>query len=365
MRVIEYRATEADDGRQIKHVLGKALRVSRRQLTRLKHCDGMCVNGASVHANFIIHAGDLISISLEKLAEPEGEGVGEAGGAPELPQAEAPQEPTARLNASECARMDEEFAAEIARLSPGGEARTQAALAEEIVLFEDDDLLVVNKPAPLPTSASARQRGLTLESVLYARYGAGGDWNFRPVNRLDRGTSGLMALAKTAHAHYALQRQLHTPDYARVYEAIVVGRPEPLSGEVNLPIGRADDSIVKREVRADGKPSRTRYCTLFTNGARSAVALLLYTGRTHQIRVHMSAIGCPVAGDFLYGEELAELPGRFALHSSLLCFTQPVTGERMCFYAPLPADMRRLLPGHCPSRDGLVSAFKEGLDFDG
>ena len=217
----------------------------------------------------------------------------------------------------------------------------EARAGEVAVVYEDEDILVVDKPAPLPTQSSERQTGDTLEARMAALLGGRA---FRPVNRLDKGTSGLMVVAKHAQAQSILQSQLHTPLFARGYLAVVEGAPRPPEGIVDAPIAKADGPTVRREVRADGKPSRTRYRTVRSRGGLSLVRLDLETGRTHQIRVHMAHIGCPVAGDFLYGRERADLPGRFALHSAFLTLRLPSTGEERSFASPLPEDLARLVP---------------------
>ena len=335
MRVLKYDVTDCDDGRQIKQVIRTHLGISHRQLSRLKNTDGMSVNDTSVHANFVVHTGDAITLRLEEeTAKPSEE------------QGSIPSEcdiPTAAGNI-DCDELDKRYREDIQYLSPSGNATTQSELAREIIIYEDEDMLIINKPAPLPTGASARQKGLTLESVLYARYGKDGDFQFRPVNRLDKGTSGLMAVALTAHAHYGLQRQLHTPDFEREYLALTVGAPKPGQGIVDLPIGREPDSIVKRRIDPQGRPCRTHYAVLGEQNGIALVRLKLETGRTHQIRVHMAALGCPVFGDFLYGSENERLSGRFALHSWHLKCVQPVTGEHMEFYADMPAKMAALSP---------------------
>lgn len=211
--------------------------------------------------------------------------------------------------------------------------------------YQDEHLLIVDKPAPLASQSSAGHPDDSLENALYAYFGCPADFVYRPVNRLDRGTSGLMAVARTPHAQQLLQRQLHTPDFQRVYLAVCEGAPPQDSGVIILPIGKADAASVRREVRPDGKPSVTRYEVLDRAGRRSLLRLTLETGRTHQIRVHLSTIGCPVCGDFLYGTELDALPGRFALHSAALTLRHPLTGETLSLSSPLPPALSALLRG--------------------
>lgn len=203
------------------------------------------------------------------------------------------------------------------------------------VSYEDEHFWIIDKPAPLPTSSSAHQSGPTLENAIFALAGCPADFVYRPVNRLDKGTSGLMLVAKNARAQHLLQQQLHTDRLIREYLAVVEGAPPEDEGLIDLPIGKADGATVRREVRADGREARTFYRVL-QRGERSLVRLRLDTGRTHQIRVHMQALGCPIVGDFLYGTECAELPGRFALHSAFLALRHPITGEWLTRASPLP-----------------------------
>ena len=210
------------------------------------------------------------------------------------------------------------------------------------VAWEDEHLLIIDKPAPLASQSSARQPDDTLENMVYAYFGQPADFVYRPVNRLDKGTSGLMAVAKTAHAQQLMQKLLHTPQFTRRYLAVVEGTPEPLCGTVDLPIAKEDAASIRRVISPEGKQSVTHYETL-RSGPRSLVRLTLETGRTHQIRVHMSAMGCPVAGDFLYGTELPQLPGRFALHSAEIELIHPITGEKLHLISPLPDALAALL----------------------
>lgn len=209
--------------------------------------------------------------------------------------------------------------------------------------YEDEHLLVLDKPAPLASQSGAGHPDDSLENALFARFGCPEDFIYRPVNRLDRGTSGLMVVAKTAHAQHRLQEMLHTPDFSRVYRAVTEGVPSPLSGTIDAPITKEDAASIRRVVSEAGKPSLTRYETLQVSGARALVRLRLETGRTHQIRVHLAHLGCPVCGDFLYGTELPELPGRFALHSAELTLLHPFTGETLRLSSPLPEALQSLL----------------------
>ena len=164
-----------------------------------------------------------------------------------------------------------------------------------------------------------------------------------PVHRLDRGTSGLLAVAKHAHAQEVLKNQLHTAAFRREYLAVCRGAPSPAAGVVDAPLGPKPGSLVEQMVRPDGKPARTRYETLAVYGGRALLRLELDTGRTHQIRVHLAHLGHPLLGDFLYGAEEPDLIPRPALHSWRLALRHPITGKELLFTAPVPADMAGLL----------------------
>lgn len=206
------------------------------------------------------------------------------------------------------------------------------------IVYEDGDLLILNKAPGVPVHPGPGHFDDTIGNFLlyyYDQEGAEGD--FHPVHRLDRGTSGLMAVAKHPHAQEVLKGQLHTPAFRRVYLAVCDGAPQPPSGAVEAPLGPREGSLVEQMVRPDGKAARTRYETLSRSGGRSLVRLELDTGRTHQIRVHMKAIGHPLLGDFLYNPDYRFI-GRQALHSYTVAFRHPITGEAMEFTAPMPED---------------------------
>ena len=212
------------------------------------------------------------------------------------------------------------------------------------IVYEDGDMLVLNKAPGVLVHPGAGHFDDTIGNFLLDYYDRTGvEADFHPVHRLDKGTSGLMVAAKHPHAQEVLKNQLHTAEFRRIYLAVCLGGPAEEAGTVDAPIGMAEGSIVARAVGPDGLPARTHYRVLERRGDRALVRLELETGRTHQIRVHMAHLGCPLAGDFLYGTEDRDLIPRPALHSSELTVRQPVTGETLTFTCPLPADMARLM----------------------
>ncbi|MBK8480096.1 MAG: RluA family pseudouridine synthase [Proteobacteria bacterium] len=223
------------------------------------------------------------------------------------------------------------------------------------VLHEDEALLAIAKPAGLPMHATALYHRNTLTALLREHFGA--EATPRLVHRLDRETSGIVLLARTRSAEIALKGQLARRRMHKAYLAIVHGDPGP-SGVVELPIGA--DTVagirVKRAVVAAGLASCTRFRRLARRGPFSLVEAMPETGRQHQIRVHLAAIGAPVVGDKLYGLDprchleyletgwtasLAErlLLPRQALHAASICFTHPADGEVRQLRCPLPADL--------------------------
>ncbi len=213
------------------------------------------------------------------------------------------------------------------------------------IVYEDGDLIVLNKAPGVLVHPGHGHFDDTLGNFLMYHYKECGDESdFHPVHRLDKGTSGLLAVAKHPHAQEKLKRQLHTGDFRRVYLAVCDGAPPAPAGAIDAPIGPVEGSLLQRQVRPDGRPARTHYRVLRPCGPRALVQLELDTGRTHQIRVHMAHLGCPLTGDFLYGAEDRALIPRPALHSARLELAHPITGERLRFAAPLPADLAALIP---------------------
>lgn len=207
------------------------------------------------------------------------------------------------------------------------------------ILFEDDDLLVLDKPAGMAVHGKTARGEATVANAL--AYHLGADAVFHPVNRLDRGTSGVMAVAKSGYIHDRLRQTLHTADFQRDYLAVAEGVVTPPDGVIDLPIARETPTGIRRVVRADGAAAVTDYHTRAVGNGRTLLRVVPRTGRTHQIRVHFAAISHPLVGDWLYGTQSPDI-ARPALHSHALTFTHPVTGARLHVAADVPADMKQL-----------------------
>jgi 23S rRNA pseudouridine1911/1915/1917 synthase len=259
----------------------------------------------------------------------------------------------------------------------------QLVIADEAVdfgvLHVDDDIIVVDKPAGLVVHPGPGHRGSTLVHGLVARFpdldpaiGTVVGEAERPglVHRLDRGTSGLLVVARTPDAYDSLVAQLSTHAVERTYTALVRGAPEHAHGVIDAPVGRSRRDPLRMTVAADGRPARTHYRLehVFSSEvspadgkerptAVSLVTCNLETGRTHQIRVHLTSIGHPVVGDALYGGP-ARRPhvGRPFLHARQLTFIHPGTGDEVTFTSPLPADLAHVLTTLRPALDpGVLS----------
>lgn len=214
------------------------------------------------------------------------------------------------------------------------------------IVYEDEDLLVINKPAGMPIHPSMNNYTNSMANGLAWYYAQQGKpFIFRCINRLDRDTSGLTLVAKNLLSSCILSAAAQKKEIRREYRAIVRGRISPEAGTIDAPLIRKPGSIIEREVDfAHGETAVTHYRLLEESNGHSLISLRLETGRTHQIRVHMKYIGYPLIGDYLYNPD-KEWIGRQALHSCRLAFVHPITGENMDFAAPLPEDMRRVLDG--------------------
>ena len=290
-RIFEYQISSGEEGRK----LGDFLRekgYSRQLLRQLKETEnGLLRNGQPTFMTIALKNGDRIRVRLLEKAE-------------------------------------------------GSEAIMPAPLPFEIV-YEDEDLLVVNKPADMPIHPSFQNHGNTLADALtwhYQQYRE--DFVYRCINRLDRDTTGLLIVAKHLLSASILSDMVGKREIHREYLAIVKGIP-PENGTISAPIGRKKGSAILREVNFEtGEPAVTHFARLEIRNGLSLVSLKLETGRTHQIRVHMGYIGCPLIGDYLYYPECSRI-SRQALHSHRLSFLHPITGKALSFTAPLPEDMEK------------------------
>lgn len=293
--------SEAEHGKTVRKVLERQLGVSRKLLSQVKLTEhGLTVNESRAYTTAPVAAGDIIRVRMER--EVSGD---------ILPQPIPIQ-----------------------------------------IVFEDEDLLIINKPAGMivhPTHG--HYTGTLANGVVYHWQEKGERVRFRPVHRLDEETSGLVAVAKTSYVHQQLSEQMQANGFLKLYRAYVYGCPDPAKGTVDAPIDRNPDEPHIRIVTPEGYPSVTHYETVKSFGssmnkmAAAAVRLKLETGRTHQIRVHMKHIGCPLIGDKMYGPEQGAVEaweaaaGRQALHAEILGFTHPITKQWMEWQAALPPEL--------------------------
>lgn len=282
MRVITYNA-DGFEGREVIALL-KHYGCSRRIITKLKNGGNLQINGKKARTVDILNSGDVVQITLD----------------------------------------DEKT------LVPNPELDVEAA-------YEDDDIVVFNKPANMATHPSIYHYRDTLGNCFAAKYP---DCSFRAINRLDRNTSGLCLVAKNqlAAANLSFAANNH-PD--KVYYAVVCGKITD-SGEIIAPIGRVGNSIIKREVSENGLFAHTVYEPIAFSDEYTYVRVILKTGRTHQIRVHFSHIGHPLAGDDLYGNNTKDI-ARQALHCGEISFIHPTTRKLTVVKAEPPQDMQKLI----------------------
>lgn len=263
-------------------------------------------------------------------------------------------QPSAKVRLGQVIRLD---------VPPPADDHPAAQAIDLTILYEDDQVVVLDKPAGLVVHPAPGNRDQTLVNALLAHCGdslAGIGGVRRPgiVHRLDKDTSGVMVVAKTDRAHASLSEAFAEHSIERAYQAVVWGVPQPREGDIEGPIGRSPINRKKMAVVPSGKPAFTHYRVIRPLGlAASLVECRLRTGRTHQIRVHMTEIGHSLIGDPVYGRVRAnrlkalspaaatEVAGlqRQALHACVLGFTHPVTGQRLRFESAFPADLATLV----------------------
>jgi len=284
----EYIVTEEDRDVPVKALIRSKFTFSSRLMSKLKRGDYIYVNGKSVKLYLPANVGDVISVVF-------------------------PEEKS-------------DFIPEAIDIN---------------LVFEDKDLLIINKqPGYVVHPTKGHPVHTMANGIMKYMLDTHQNFKIRFINRLDMDTSGLLVVAKNSHSQDDFTKQMKESKVAKRYVALVKGTLPQDSGTINLPLGRPDEERVQREVMEGGQPSVTHYTVLerYEKGY-TLVELLLETGRTHQIRVHLSHLGYPVVGDHLYGGENPWLIERQALHARYLSFYHPVSGDLMEVEAPLPQDI--------------------------
>lgn len=286
-----YEVGTSDSGKIIKDYLRSKLQFSRRSIINLKKSGGVTINGSVCHMNTILKENDIVEISFQ---DSESENI--------LP---------------EQMQLD--------------------------IIFEDDYLIVLNKKTDMPVHPTRNHIMGTLANGL-AYYWLNNDRpiKVRPINRLDKDTSGLVMFAKSAHIQHLLSYYVGREEFKKEYIAIVHGQIREREGTIDLPIAREAEKSMKRVVHEDGDRAVTHFQTMAVSETYSVVNIRLETGRTHQIRVHMSHIGHPLLGDTLYGGN-QELISRQALHAERITMLHPFTKKWHIFIASVPEDIQRLI----------------------
>lgn len=288
--------TEEQDGMLLRDFLKKHCKLSHRMTKRLKYSEGgITVNGEAVTVRRVLRAGDILTLAAEDAA------------------------PTEKIRPVDLP-ID--------------------------ILYEDDELVVPSKPANMPTHPSHDHYDDTVANALCYRYEQMGvPFCFRPINRLDRDTSGLLLIARGQIAADRLNRAMREGRIRKTYLAILEGTPTPTEGEIETHLCRTAESIIVRRVcppEEGGDYALTRYRTLAVSGTYALVEASPITGRTHQLRVHFAHLGHPIVGDDMYGHPHPDMP-RQALHAFTLNFPHPTDGHELALTAPLPEDMKAFL----------------------
>lgn len=280
-------------GGKLGDFLKNKLLMSRRGLIKIKKSGSVMVNGSIAYMNRELNQGDRIEFAFEE---------------------------------------------------PGSESILPENMELDIV-FEDEYLAVVNKAAGIPTHPSRNHiMGTLANGMMYHWMGEQENITIRPVNRLDRNTSGLVAFAKNSHIQHLMSLESYKSNMRKEYIALVHGILENASGTIAEPIAREKEHSIRRTVRDDGMRAVTHYRVLAGYEDFTLLSIVLETGRTHQIRVHLAYIGHPLMGDDLYGGTMEKIQ-RHALHAYKIIMRHPISGETLEFTAPVPSDMKILVPG--------------------
>ncbi len=283
MKEIKLEIKNELDNRTVKEILFSNLLLTSRLVTSLKKTDGILLNGEAVTVRKVVKAGDVLTVRIKS-------------------------------------------------------EQSDNILPNNIpldILYEDEDILAVNKPKDMPTHPSlGHYEGTLANAVMY--YFKGTDFMFRAVNRLDRDTTGIVLVAKNQYAAAYLNKQITNREIKKMYLAICCGVPKEEHGIIEAPIKREDDSVIKRVVAPDGQYAKSEYWVVNRKDGFSLVKLKPYTGRTHQLRVHLAHINTPIYSDFIYGDEIKG--ERTRLHCYSMEFKRPSDEETILINAPIPED---------------------------
>ncbi len=284
MKTLSIKITDEFSEKLIKDILKNHFKLSAGIITKLKKYDnGILVNGERVTVAKILHSGDILEINI----------------------------------------VDE------------NSKNIDPVYIPLDILYEDEDILAVNKSGNMPTHPSVKHHGDTLANgVMY--YYKDTNFIFRAITRLDRETSGIVLIAKNQLSAKLLSEQMQKGGILKEYTAITQNKPEQKSGIIDKPIKRANDTLILRCIAPDGKSAITEYNVTSERNGFYFISLRPITGRTHQIRVHLASINCPIYADGLYGTEIKN--ERCRLHCSKIAFTHPSNGKAITISAPLPKD---------------------------
>ena len=291
--ILSYQVTAYDEGKKVENVLKREFKISSGCFTYLKLNGKIFINNEICRSIDTVKAGDIVSADIGE---------------------------NSKTDISECD-------------------------IPVNILFEDSHILVAEKPPALSMHPCIGNYETTFAGAIIKHYRKNGEnLLFHAVNRLDKDTSGLCLIAKNRYSHNILSSQSKSSLLKKEYKAIVHGKIDK-NGIIDLPIERAEESMMKRIVSENGKNAVTEFFPVVFNDDYSLVRICLKTGRTHQIRVHFSHIGHPLYGDWLYGDgdNEKELILRQALHSSKISFLHPISNEKMCFESEIYKDMQNLL----------------------
>ncbi len=291
--ILKHIVSPAEDNTQLRNILRRTLCLSNTLLKGMKHTQNILVNEKQIRFIDRVHQGDVVSVRLEFDAE------------------------------------DSTIAAEDIPVD---------------ILYEDDSVIALNKPAGMVIHPCSGHPDKTLGNALMGHFQRTNQRiKLRPMGRLDTNTTGIVLFAKNPYVQDFLIHRMKDRSYQKNYLGIVHGVFDPPEGEISLPIARREGSIIERVTDPEGAESLTLYKTAAENQGYSLARFQIVTGRTHQIRVHCAAVGHPLLGDTLYGKIPTGLIDRQALHSHTVSFIHPASGQEITLTAPIPEDMKRVM----------------------